>query len=73
MKIKNNTLAIPADAVITPPKPSTPAINAMTKNVSAQVSMTVSDLIGWEVIDNSFYLCNACAVLCALDNRTRFT
>jgi hypothetical protein len=43
MKIKKSTFAIPADAVIIPPKPKTPAISAMTKNVSAQVSMTVSD------------------------------
>src|SRR5262249_25836856 len=42
MKIKNRMRAIPAAAEATPPNPNTPATNAMTAKMSAQVSMSHS-------------------------------
>src|SRR5207342_3692794 len=42
MKIKNRMRAMPAAADATPPKPNTPATNAMTAKMSAQVSMSHS-------------------------------
>src|SRR5690606_40113610 len=42
MKIKKITLAIPAAAPAIPPKPSTAAISAMTKNVNAQPNILCS-------------------------------
>ncbi len=61
-KMKKSILAIPAEAVITPPNPKTPAMSAMIKNVIAQVSMIVSSLdlvLVKQLISN---ICNACAV-----------
>jgi hypothetical protein len=37
---KNKTFAIPADAAAMPPNPSTAAINAIIKNVTAQPNIT---------------------------------
>ena len=43
MKMKNRMRAMPAAADATPPKPNTPATNAMTAKMSAQVSMPPAD------------------------------
>jgi hypothetical protein len=40
--MKNKILAIPIAVPAIPPKPNTPAINAMIKNVNAHPSMTIS-------------------------------
>jgi hypothetical protein len=44
-KTKNNIFAIEADVPAIPPKPSTPATIATTKNVNAQLNMIPSTII----------------------------
>tara|TARA_Y100000588_G_scaffold355128_1_gene410053 strand:- start:4134 stop:4385 length:252 start_codon:yes stop_codon:yes gene_type:complete len=39
IKIKNKTFAMPAAAPAMPPKPNTPAISAIIKNINDQPSM----------------------------------
>lgn len=41
IKIKKQILAIPAEAPAIPPNPSTPAINAITTNVSVQRNIII--------------------------------
>ena len=41
---QNTIWAMPADAEAMPPNPNTPAINAITKNAKAILSMTVSTI-----------------------------
>lgn len=40
--MKNNILAIPADAPAIPPKPNTPAINAIITNVIVQRNIVLN-------------------------------
>src|SRR5690606_36940977 len=50
MKIKKITLAIPAAAPAIPPKPSTAAISAMTKNVNAQPNILCSLVLDAQIV-----------------------
>ncbi|ALJ06792.1 hypothetical protein APS56_08360 [Pseudalgibacter alginicilyticus] len=45
MNMKNRILAIPADAPAIPPKPKTPAINAIITNVIVQRNMFFDFLV----------------------------